>query len=158
MSLSLTSSLISTISLIFCLTASSVATAAQSRLSLLNLCSISHTMHTHTHTEKAAGEDGGGGWRGGLSIAPEGLISATLFVYYCTRSNRWWQGNNKQDTVASGFLLMPPADACIRTAGGAACDATLMYSERRTHGVARGGEESQGGFKCAQQNLSNKAH
>lgn len=54
-SLSLTSSLISTVSLIFCLTASSVATAAQSRLSLLNLCSISHTMHTHTHWE--------GSWR-----------------------------------------------------------------------------------------------
>lgn len=90
---------------------------------------------THTRTEKAAGEDGSGsgggsGWRGGLSIAPEGLISPTLFVYYCMRSDRQWRGNNKHGTVASGFLLMPPADARIRTAGGAACDAALMYSER----------------------------
>lgn len=56
----------------------------------------------------------------GARIAPAGLISPTLFVYGGMRSGRRWRGNNKHATVAGGFLLVPPAGARIRTAGGGA--------------------------------------
>lgn len=49
------------------------------------------------------------------TMAPEGLISPTLFVYYCLKSN--WGGTKKQDIVVSGFLLwflMPHADPYIK--------------------------------------------